>query len=352
MSILNNEITEFTSLENKIRFLKGSLGDNDYIITTNPNNIKYLVGLDVSMGMLIVSKESTIISVDGRYPKIQTVKDMIFSNKKDIPTMSGHTILVDADVKYFDIVWLRNNKKIDEDQAVIPSSIILDMRSRKSQEEIDHITEAGRICKKVVKYLNRFLKEDKNIHGRSERDLSRLIKKLVFHYGGDAVPFDPIVAYGANAAVPHHFSTDEVYNNNHEVILCDFGASYRGYSVDMARVFRCSSRCSIVEGFIRSVKHKCSEAISSNVKMADIAKISKKCMEDTKIKFEQVHSLGHGIGMDVHEMPSINEKSESIVKDGVVFTLEPGMYFEGSFGVRVEDTYMYYKNILSNLTEC
>jgi len=206
-------------------------------------------------------------------------------------------------------------------------------RMIKTQYEIQCIKRACNITKKVLE------KTQSEINTKiTEIELKGLIELLIHKLGAEPA-FPPIVASGKNTAIPHHEPGNAKLNG---AILIDFGVRYRGYVSDITRTIG-SKYENLIENVLTSIENK----IMPGIKAKKIDLLSRKLLGKHSKHF--ITSLGHGIGIDVHEKPYISRSSEDIFKENMVFTLEPGIYVKN--GIRIENDYLLAKKGLLNLTD-
>ncbi|WP_421716055.1 M24 family metallopeptidase [Arcobacter arenosus] len=219
----------------------------------------------------------------------------------------------------------------------------------KTDEEIEYLKKAAQIgrdgFKQLAKYIgkNGFNEEESFLHFKAIEKMSS--------YGKYDLSFDPIVAINANAAKPHALPTSKRLKLNN-LILVDAGVKYKRYCSDRT----CTSNANFEKfSFKREQKFKNKKhqkiydlvykaqlnAISKarvGMKASQIDKLTRSVIEKAGFGKYFVHSTGHGVGLDIHEFPNINSRSDIIIEDNMVFTIEPGIYLPKEFGVRIEDT--------------
>lgn len=225
------------------------------------------------------------------------------------------------------------------------------LRLIKQEKEIEQIKEACTIAKKA---FNATIKKIEP--GISEKDIAALFEITILKLGA-SLSFPTIVAFGKNAATPHHH-TDETKLKINDLILMDFGAKYHNYCSDMTRTFSI--------GKPPREQLKAIDAVSMSQALA-VKYIENLLKENKEVPASSVddiareyiiekgypsipHSLGHGIGVEVHEAPSLSPASSDKLLDGMVFSIEPGIYIEGKFGVRIEDLYAIQNGKLIKLS--
>ncbi|WP_201352586.1 M24 family metallopeptidase [Hydrogenimonas urashimensis] len=220
-------------------------------------------------------------------------------------------------------------------------------RMIKSEEEIALLKRAAELGREGFETFAAYL----NLPGsqRSEKRLHFEMKAAMSHYGEYDLSFDPIVAINANAAKPHALPTDVVIREG-DLLLVDAGLKYRRYCSDRTRT------AFVKEGFdfgdeqkfssptiqkaydlVRKAHDTAIRKARSGMTGAQIDRLAREVIEKGGMGKYFVHSTGHGVGLDIHEMPYISARGKTIVEDGMVFTIEPGLYFPGKFGIRIED---------------
>ncbi len=215
------------------------------------------------------------------------------------------------------------------------SSQISTLRSIKDMEELDMIKKAGEITSVAMK-----MSIDKATEQVSEKQLSGLIDYTMKTEGAEDYAFPSIVASGENSSKPHHIPTDRVIKEGDSVVI-DIGAKYQGYCFDSTRtllVRNFSSELKKIYEVVLEAQLEAIDAVSDGVKASEIDKIARHVIEKNGFGKYFIHSTGHGVGIDVHESPYISFNSTDILRKNMVVTVEPGIYIEGKYGVRIEDT--------------
>lgn len=222
-----------------------------------------------------------------------------------------------------------------------------DFRTNKSEKEINLITKACQIGDKIFGQICKEIRV-----GTSEKEVALKIKKLALEYGADDVSFVTIAAFNKNSAIPHHQSGDEkLAKEEGQIVLMDFGVRVGGYCSDMTRTVFLGKpsveKKKIYETVLISQQKAVDylkNCLQKNV-MPRASEIFKVASEYTKAAgFGDIsHGLGHGIGLEVHEHPHISPGIDYNLAEGMVFSIEPGIYLPKIGGVRVEDLY-YIKN--------
>ena len=322
------------------------------LLITNKFNLEYLIGFTGSSGFMLLTKNKNYFFTDGRYLEIAkklekskkkrikfefVLYDKEFKNKwKDI--LKKHRIkALHFEVEDLTVQKFSSFKKLSKGVKFKETTheIAKQMRVQKNRTELREINKAQRIIEKVFKRIKKELKK-----GQTENQIAWRIKELCQKFGADDISFEPIVGFGDNSASPHHQNTDKKLKKGN-VILIDHGARYKGYCSDMTRmIFTTQPTDKETEVYNTVLKAQIAaiKAIKPGIKASKVAKIARKVIEDAGFGDNYTHSLGHGVGIEVHDPPtSLSIKSKDTLKEGMVVTIEPGIYLPGKFGVRIED---------------
>lgn len=217
----------------------------------------------------------------------------------------------------------------------------------KSEEEIEILSKAAELGRKA---FDRFAKEiHRNGFGRNEKSLTYTAKAILSDLGKYDLSFDPIVAIDSNAAKPHALPTDDRLKKG-DLLLVDAGLKYRRYCSDRTRTvyaekhFHFDTRQRFKSRKIQRAYDTVLKAHDHAIRKTRSGMRAKKVDALTRDIIEKagygkyfVHSTGHGVGLDIHEMPYISARSTTTIEDGMVFTIEPGIYIPGEYGIRIED---------------
>lgn len=201
-------------------------------------------------------------------------------------------------------------------------------RMIKTPEEIANITKATKIAQDSFSELD-------FTSGMDEKALSYELGRLMREKGAFSESFDTILTSGSNTSLPHAIPENKQLE---KPILVDWGAIYNGYCSDNTRTIVYSEREYEIFNIVKEAHNKAVKAIKPGMKCCDIDKVSRDIIKEYGYGDLFIHNLGHSVGLDIHETPNFSPKDESIIEEGMVITVEPGIYFEGEFGVRLEDT--------------
>lgn len=223
------------------------------------------------------------------------------------------------------------------------------IREVKTKEEIKLIKKACEISSKSFEIFKKKLKV-----GMTEIQAAKLLEEIMAELGGQGLAFTTIMAFGKNTANPHHDSSNTKLKNEMPVLV-DFGCKYKGYCSDITRTFWFGRKPSqefkhyfeaVFEAY--TVAHK---ALKPGKSAKELDTLARNYFEDNfEISKYFIHSLGHNLGMEIHERPILSPKSEDILKENALTTIEPGIYFKNKFGIRYEDTFLITKTGSINLT--
>ena len=207
------------------------------------------------------------------------------------------------------------------------------MRAVKDDEEIALMRHAQSITDAAFQHMLTFIKP-----GLTEKEIRTELENFMFSNGADSLAFGSIVASGPNTANPHAVPSDRVVQRG-DFVLMDYGAGYCDYRSDMTRtvvVGEPTAEQLDLYALVRRTHEECAAAVHAGIEGNDIFKLSRKIIGDAGYGDYYNHGLGHGVGIDIHEMPNFN-RSMNIIEAGSVITIEPGVYLPGVGGVRLED---------------
>ena len=224
---------------------------------------------------------------------------------------------------------------------LIPThGIIEELRQVKRVEELVKIRKALEITALAIEFIKDFIRP-----GVRELEVAAELERFIRYQGAIGSAFDIIVAFGENSCQPHHLPTSRRLTGN-DIALIDVGVDYLGYKSDLTRVFflgKINSLARRIYDLVLKAQEIAIKKVKPGVSAGVIDAASRKYIAAKGYGDFFVHSLGHGLGVDIHEEPSISSKSEDILMEGMVFTVEPGVYLPGKFGIRIEDMVLVTK---------
>jgi Xaa-Pro dipeptidase len=239
-------------------------------------------------------------------------------------------------------------RKVTGAELTDVSAKVADVISVKDRKEVSEIRKACAISSRTASMIPEFLKE-----GMTEKEAAWLIDSHMRNSGGSGNAFETIAAFGPNSAEPHHRPSGYALKKG-DTALFDFGTKYGMYCSDLTRTVFSGSPAKVLEkayGVVLKAKEAGMDEMRAGApaKNADIA--ARAVIDASEFKGRFIHSFGHGIGMNVHEGPSVYGRSEDILKEGMVVSAEPGIYLPGIGGIRIEDTVLITKDGAEALTE-
>lgn len=323
------------------------------MLITDILNVRYLTGFTGSNAALLVSaadsagdEDLTVICTDGRYVTqvVEQVPDLraeidrasaIHLLRSGVSRRGGrigfesHVVTVDAHR-----AWSELDGAVE---LVRAPGVVESLRMVKDEFEVGLLREA---CRAADDALADLIGGGGIRAGRTERDVARELESSMLDHGADAISFETIVAAGANSAVPHHRPTDAVLADG-DFVKLDFGALVGGYHSDMTRTFVIGTPAQWQRDLYELVQRSQTagrEALTPGVTTASVDAASRSVIEDAGYGEYFLHGLGHGVGLEIHEAPGIAKTSTGTLLSGAAVTVEPGVYFSGRGGVRIEDT--------------
>lgn len=253
---------------------------------------------------------------------------------RELDLASGH-LLVD------DSMWAVFTQDL---RSVLPaatfglaSEVLSDLRCRKDAAELEAMRAAASVADETVRDLREL---GEAVVGMTEAELARKIESLLEQNGGTGVSFEPITGSGPNGAKPHHNHGERTIEPGDPVVL-DFGTRVDHYPSDQTRTLVFGGEPSATFRTVHDVVREALEAgvgaVEPGVRAGEVDAAARAVIEDAGYGDAFIHRTGHGVGLDVHEEPFIVSESERVLEPGMVFSVEPGIYLPGEFGVRIED---------------
>jgi Xaa-Pro aminopeptidase len=315
------------------------------IILSHPANISYLTSLCGEGSYLFISGKQTLLITDFRY--LEEYRKKIKGSEIKIIETDGSLVNTLKQIKKkFKVknfafeekcttFYLYEKLKYVFDKRLIPDAgTVEEMRSIKDEGEIECIKKAAQITLDTLTYIKKILKP-----GMAEIEVAAEIERYIRLKGATKSSFDIIVASGPNSSFPHAKITQRIITHN-EPVLIDLGVEYQGYKSDLTRVFflgKINPLFKRIYGIVQRALDRAKKAIRPGISINYIDRQARGFIESKGFGECFKHSLGHGIGLETHELPRIYAKNKEILKSGMVFTLEPAIYLNNKFGVRIEE---------------
>ena len=341
----------------KIKWLRDKLRTQNLqgMIVSNPVNIKYLTGIEAE-GILLITLKENIFITDSRYIEavntILTIEDEIIVNDKKNLTKDDYSAFfmfcenVGFEENYVTYAQYKEYLQTFRVNLMETENIIESQRVIKDDTEIRCIKKACEITDKCFEYLKKFIKI-----GMTEKEIAFEIERFYKTNGADDISFEPIVASGHNSSMPHAVPGMRRIKDG-DIILIDMGCKYNGYCSDMTRVI-----------FVNHMENEYKEAYDICLKNNEAAETELRDGKNIKNVaqnsnnnlrengYTPLHSLGHGVGLDIHEEPLFGLVYDQPLKENMIVTIEPGVYNPGQFGIRIEDTVLITKSGCEKLTK-
>lgn len=329
------------------------------IFVSNKTNIRYLSGFAGTAGFLVTSGDKGFLFTDARYhlvaakvlPKNFKIVDItpgieaVFKNflKKQHVRQLGFE---GSDVSH---TFYKRLKKMAAGLKLIDCGThYVEKRMVKTEKEIVLIEKAQKITDEIFSELRGWLQP-----GVSELQIAWQIEVLARELSADDISFTPIIGINEHSAAPHHHNTERKLKRG-DMILIDMGVMYKGYCSDMTRVLFTKPPTALqikVYELVQKAQRNAELFIKAGVTGQAADSIARDVIKKAGYGEMFGHSLGHGVGLDIHELPNLSQKYSGTLPENSVVTIEPGVYLPGKFGVRLEDIVVVGKKGVRNLTK-
>ncbi len=345
---------------NRINNLQKRLSKGQAALITNDANRFYLTGFHSSAGFVFVTPDSADFFTDFRYfemakstvkscavhlqtKALDQINELIL--KHNVTALFVETNTVSA--ARFNL-FKSNFAKAELDNTDFLDNVLCDLRAIKSPKEIENIKAAQKLTDDTFSYILNNIAV-----GRTEKEIMLDMEFYIRRLGSEGVSFDFIVVSGKNSSLPHGVPTDKKIEQG-DFITMDFGAVVNGYRSDMTRtvaVGGVSDEQYRVYNTVLAAQNSAFEVIAPNVICRDVDLAARALIDNAGYEGCFGHGLGHSVGIEIHENPSFNTRSETALKEGMVMTVEPGIYLEKRFGVRIEDMVVITADGYENITK-
>ncbi|MBQ9551613.1 MAG: aminopeptidase P family protein [Clostridia bacterium] len=345
-------------LTNLIRILPK---DIDAAILTDPSNRLYFTGFSCDAGVLIISRNGSVFLTDSRYIEAaQATVDccdvVLLTDEKQqvaqyLRRFNCSNVGVEAD--YFTVSKLRDYGKMFKAEgfnAVFDGRLdkcMRHLRSAKSFHEVRSVKAAQRIAEQAYRHAVKFIKP-----GLTEKEVALALDFYMLRHGAEAVSFETIVVSGVNSSKPHGVPTDKKIRFG-EFVTMDFGAVVNGYHSDMTRtvaVGEVSDTMAEVYSVVLEAQEAAIRAVCPGAACSAVDRAAREVIERAGYGENFGHSTGHGVGVEIHEAPSVSAKNAALLRAGNIITVEPGIYLPNQFGIRIEDMLLVTEDGSENLT--
>ena len=316
----------------------------DAMLTGSPDLRRYLTGFASSFGFVYTDAQESVFFTDPRYAEgaraalkhsyigvevaksEETVLEYIKSKKIKTLAVPMERLTLPA----YEALKKRRFRLIDSMPALKAAMCV------KGEEELAAVARACRIAEEAYEELLSSLKE-----GMTENETAGYLEYLMRKHGAENRSFETIAAFGKNTSVPHHASCGDKLKKGMPVLL-DFGCKADGYCSDITRTFLFGEsgddEFKEVYGRVLDAHRIAADKIRAGMTGKEADAFARDHLRQYGLDKFFTHSLGHGIGVNIHEAPRLSASSADVLRDGMVFSIEPGVYFEGKFGIRIEDS--------------
>lgn len=231
------------------------------------------------------------------------------------------------------------------------SGLVEELRFIKSEDEIKSLTQASKITDKTFTHIVEFIQKNLDV-GITEHDVIEELRRYSTLLSSEKFGFDPIVAVGPGSAEPHYISQNRKLERG-QALLIDMGFVVNGYTSDFTRTMflgKATEKFKHIYNLVLESQLKSIAAAKPGVNTKDLHEVSAKPFREANKEELYLHSLGHGVGLDIHEAPGISPRTDTVLEPGMVITIEPGLYLSNQFGVRIEDLAVVREDGLELLT--
>jgi Xaa-Pro aminopeptidase len=320
----------------------------DGLLVTSLPNVRYLTGFSGSSGFLLLGADTVVFATDGRYEEQAQGEladgvgfELLVARERVLATLAeragqgfaGATLGFEGQHLSYD-QWQRIAEDAPSVKWQSVSGVVEKLRAVKDASEIAAMEKAAKIAAEALRATLPLVKA-----GVREADISAELDYRMVHLGAERPAFETIVASGARTALPHA-ATGTRNLKRGELLLCDFGARWGGYCSDLTRTFVVGESSALQRDRYRLVleaQQAACGALREDVSGAAVDAATRRVFEREGVEARFPHGTGHGVGLDVHEDPRLGRTSEESLSANMVVTVEPGLYFPGWGGIRIED---------------
>ena len=323
--------------------------DLDGFLVSSAANRRYLSGFTGSNGYLLITASEAILATDFRYIEQAQSESPGFEVRHmrggspwfpDVADELGLSLVGFEADEMSVTAFSRLQREVQESESNLrlqfeeTAGVVEWIRAVKDDSEIEALDRAVQIADEAMTKIRADIRV-----GMTEQEVSWELHKEMRRLGAEGPSFDTIVAVGPNAALPHHRADDTVVRGG-EPIVIDMGANYQGYCSDLTRSFVAGEPDDMFQhiyAIVLQAQKAAIEAARPGMTGEEIDSIARDVITEAGYGDEFGHGLGHGVGLVIHERPMVVPRSQDVVEDGMVFTIEPGIYISGWGGIRIED---------------
>lgn len=295
----------------------------DSMIVLKPENIRYLTGFRPSSSSILILKDNPVLlasKIDREDASGRSLVNLeVYKEFKDVKNYLEGKIGIENSMN------VETYKKLTGDFELETTDIVEISRAVKSKWEVENIEKALQIAEKSLLELE---------FSGTEVELAAQLGYNMRINDSERASFETIVASGSRSSLPHGSPTK---NEVEYPILIDWGAVYNNYSSDTTRTIIETEKQEEIFNIVLEAQQTAIKSIKPGVKSSEIDNIAREVITEYGYGDAFIHSTGHGVGLEIHEKPSLSKNDEGILEKDMVVTVEPGIYLEGEFGIRIED---------------
>lgn len=347
-------------IQERLYNLRKILKKNTAALISSDINRRYITGFNSSAGTVLLTRDKAFFLIDFRYFEkakkcveefevilaerlYNQINDLLKENKIGEILIESQSITVSG---------LKKLKSTLSDFEILDDEILSEslskMRSIKSKGEFEFIKKAQSITDKAFSHILNFIKV-----GKTEKEIALELEFFMRKIGSEGVAFDTIAVSGENSSLPHGVPTEKPLKKG-DFLTMDFGAAFGGYCSDMTRTVAIgdiTDEQKAVYNTVLKAQMAALNFIGPDKSCKDVDKIARDIIYNAGFEGCFGHGLGHSVGLEIHENPACNTRDETKLEPGMIMTVEPGIYLEGKFGVRIEDMVLITEKGVENLTE-
>lgn len=327
-------IARIAAVQRELRSL-----DIPAVLITNLSDVRYLSGFTGSTAYMLIDLEKAVFFTDGRY-SIQAAEEV--SEHIIVEIVKDYSSIYTERCAAFKKILLQPSCSINISSKIAAKGVEIYLDEKDFMQKLRMIKDSSEISLIKEQYNlagKAFLRALKSFkYGTSEKSWAAALEYHMKMLGAKGESFETIVASGVRGAMPHGTASEKKVNENEPVII-DFG-SRDTYTSDYTRMIYAGSDSEVLKviDIVRSALEKAVESIEEGIICSDVDNAARAYIEEQGYGAYFNHSLGHGVGIDVHELPVLKPKSDILLEDNMIFTVEPGIYLPEKFGVRLEQT--------------
>ena len=339
---------------------KLNLSDSEALLIEDNLNIRYLTKTTIDTGYLIITHNNAYFITDSRYIEsarkyfCESAVNVILQTKLSdniravLDENNIQTLFIEADYQKIAKLDFFENCCADLKYDGTLDKALSSLRIKKSEDEIASIKLAQKITDDAFEYACSIIKE-----GLSERELSLEIEFFMRKQGAEGVSFELITISGKNTSLPHGIPSDNIIKKG-DFVTMDIGCKVNGYCSDMTRTVAvgfATDKMKAVYNTVLLAQKSAVDAVKSGVSCKEVDTVARDIIYNAGYEGCFGHSTGHGVGLYIHEAPTVSARSDTLLQSGMVITVEPGIYLEDEFGVRIEDMVVVTEDGCENLTK-